>query len=92
MPKEYRSRTRIVLDLLRAVHREPGLGTTRLLFLANLSHERLQEYLGEVKTRGFVEETTASDKKSYKLTEVGQKFLTELERIHNFMADFGLGL
>lgn len=92
MAKEYRSRNRILLDLLRAVKNEPGIGTTRLLFLANLSHERLQEYLGDALKRGWVAETLDADRRTYGLTGEGQKFLGELDRIDRFMQDFGMGL
>lgn len=92
MAKEYRSRNKILLDLFRAVKAEPGIGTTRLLFHVNLSHERLQEYLGDVVQRGLIVEKRESDRKTYTLTESGQKFLGELDRIDRFMTDFGLGL
>ena len=92
MAKEYRSRNRILLDLLRAVKNEEGIGTTRLLFLANLSHERLQEYLGEGLQRGWILKTSASDRSTYRLTPEGQRFLGELDRIDRFMADFGMSL
>lgn len=92
MAKEYRSRNRILLDLLRAIKNEPSIGTTRLLFLANLSHERLQEYLGELKQRGWIAEEPQSDRRGYRLTEVGQRSLGELDRIDRLMADFGMNL
>lgn len=81
-----------MLDLLRALRDQPGLGTTRLLYAANLSHERLQEYLGDLKTKGLVVETAPSERKTYQLSEPGRKLLIELERIRSFMNDFGLGL
>ncbi len=92
MAKEYRSRNRILLDLLRAVKTEPGIGTTRLLFLANLSHERLQEYLGDCLKRQWVAESVESERRTYRITEAGQKFLGELDRIERFMQDFGMAL
>jgi predicted transcriptional regulator len=90
--KEYRSRNRILLDLLRAIKNEPGIGTTRLLFLANLSHERLQEYLQEVLRRAWVQETLEGDRRTYAVTPEGQRLLGELDRIDRFMQDFGMGL
>ena len=92
MAKEYRSRNRILLDLLRAVKNEPGIGTTRLLFLANLSHERLQEYLADVQRRGWVEERLEGDRRTYAVTAEGHRLLGELDRIDRFMQDFGMSL
>ena len=92
MAKEYRSRNRILLDLLRAVKNEPGIGTTRLLFFANLSHERLQEYVRDTLTKGWMKETLDGERRTYELTAEGQRFLGELDRIDRFMQDFGMGL
>jgi predicted transcriptional regulator len=92
MAKEYRSRNRILLDLLRAVKNEDGIGTTRLLFLANLSHERLLEYVGEALKRAWIVEETKDDRKTYHLTDAGQRILTELDRIERLMADFGMSV
>lgn len=92
MPREYRSRNRILLDLLRAVKQEPEAGTTRLLLLANLSHDRLQEYLSDALTRGLLVPDDSGDKKTFKLTPKGQDVLTELDRIQRVMADFGMSL
>ena len=91
MPREYRSRNRIVLDVLRAIHREPEIGTTYLLSLSNLSTERLQGYLAELVTKGLVVEEVGT-RRSYRLTEAGERFLAELSRLERFMADFGMTL
>ena len=92
MAREYRSRNRILLDILRAVKAEPNIGTTRLLFLSNLSHERFQEHVGEAVTRGLVAELVNSERRTYALTEKGQRVLAELDRVERFMADFGMNL
>lgn len=90
MPKEYRGRIRIIGDILHAVNTEPGIGVTRLLFLSNLSHDRLTDYLAELRTRELLEERESEGRRSYHLTERGHRFLAEIHRIRTFMADFGL--
>lgn len=90
MAKEYRGRIRIIGDILHAANVETGIGVTRLLFLSNLSHERLIDYLGELKTKGLLEEREAEGKKTFHVTEKGHRFLAEVRRIRTFMADFGL--
>lgn len=90
MPKEYRSRLRILHDILQTIQREPRLGTTRLLFLSNLSHDRLTDYVAELKKRHWVVETEKTGKRTYELSPDGHKFLAELRKIHAFVADFGL--
>jgi predicted transcriptional regulator len=90
MPKEYRGRIRILTDILHAANTEPGIATTRLLFLSNLSHDRLTEYLGELKQKGLIQESEAEGRRSYRLSDKGHVFLAEVRRIQSFMADFGL--
>lgn len=90
MPKEYRGRLGIIYDILHAINQEDGIGTTRLLFLSNLSHDRLRDYLAELKARGLVEERENTARRTLHLTEKGHRFLAEVQRIRSFMADFGL--
>lgn len=92
MPKEYRSRTRILYDILATVQKEPDVGPTRLLFLSNLSHDRLTEYVEDLKRRGLLQEREESARKTYRTTDAGNRFLAELRRIQDVMADFGLEL
>lgn len=90
MPREYRGRLGIIHDILHAINREDGIGTTRLLFLSNLSHERLRDYLGDLRARGLIGEREDAARRSYHLTDKGHRFLAEVQRIRSFMADFGL--
>jgi len=90
--REYRSRLRILLDLLRALAREPGIGSTRLLAAANLSTDRLQGYLAEMRDRGLLLERDLDGRRAFELSETGRRLLVELERIDRFMGDFGMSL
>lgn len=91
MPKEYRSRNRIMLDLMRAIRDEPGSGKTRLLAAANLSTDRLQGYLADLSSRGLIAEED-EDRSGFRLTPAGRSFIVELDRVDRFMGDFGLSL
>lgn len=90
MAKEYRGKIRIIGDILHAVNREPGIGITRLLFLSNLSHDRLTDYVSELRSKELLDERENEGKKAFHLTDRGHRFLAEIHRIKNFMADFGL--
>ncbi|HLE47233.1 MAG TPA: winged helix-turn-helix domain-containing protein [Candidatus Thermoplasmatota archaeon] len=92
MPKEYRGRIAIIHDILHAINNETGIGTTRLLFLSNLSHERLMDYLSELRTKELIAEAESSAKKAYQLTDKGHRFLAEVRRVRSLMADFGLDM
>jgi predicted transcriptional regulator len=91
--KEYRSKTRIKIDILRVIKRERGkCGPTRILYGANLSHDRLVRYLNHLKELQLIEEMKENDKTFYTLTEKGREFLNELSRIERFAEAFGITL
>lgn len=90
--KEYRSKSRILLDLLRGIRDEGRAGVTRLLLLANLSHPRLVAYLEELESKGWVESTEEGGRTLWQITSRGREVLAELARVEKVMQDFGLGL
>jgi len=88
--KTYRSRLKIVLDILKAIE-EGEDRVTRILLYANLSHERLVKYLDELVEKGLIE-TVEGGGKIYRLTEKGYRFLRELERAEKLAEAFGFRL
>lgn len=90
--KGYRSRSRLVLDLLAAIHAEGPVGVTRLLQVANLTHTKLQEMLYSFEERGWVAAVRESERVQWRLSENGAVVLAELRRIDAVMQDHGLGL
>lgn len=92
MAKSYRSRSRLVLDLLRAIRDEGDAYTTRLLLLANLTHSRLQTHVAEMQASGWIEPWTENERKGWRLTDEGRRVLAGLETVERTMQDFGLRL
>jgi predicted transcriptional regulator len=92
MAKPYRSRSRLVLDVLRAVRSEGKAQVTRLLLLANLTHPRLMEHLEPLVAKGWLSEVDADGHKAWTLTPAGQAAVVELERMEEALMDFGLAL
>jgi len=89
--KEYRSKARINIDILRVIKREGGkCGPTRILYGANLSHDRLIRYLTQLKELQLIAEVKENDKAFYVLTDKGKQFLNELSRIERFADAFGI--
>jgi len=88
LPK-YRSQMRIYVDIMRVIQRENNRAKpTRILYGANLSHDRLLKYLEELKTLDVIEETDG-DERLYNLTQKGIEFLNEFIRIEKFAGAFG---
>ena len=92
MKGPYRSRSRLVLDLLAAIEAEGPVGVTRLLLVANLTHGKLVELLASFERDGWVAADRAKERREWVLTEKGGRVLAELRRVDAVMQDYGLGL
>jgi predicted transcriptional regulator len=89
LPK-YRSQMRIYVDIMRVVQREENHAKpTRILYGANLSHDRLVKHLDELKTLGVIEEVPDGDDRFYRLTQKGTEFLNQFRSIERFAGAFG---
>ncbi|MGD9395853.1 MAG: winged helix-turn-helix domain-containing protein [Candidatus Thorarchaeota archaeon] len=91
--RAYRSRMRILADMMRAIQSEgeEGAGPTKILYAANLSHDRLTQYLDELIEKELIREVNPeSDNRIYFLTEKGREFLREFIRIERFSEAFGI--
>jgi predicted transcriptional regulator len=87
---KYRSQMKIYVDIMRVIQREENRAKpTRILYGANLSHDRLLKHLDELKALGVIEETIESDDKFYKLTQKGIEFLNQFRAVERFATAFG---
>jgi len=82
--KPYRSRLKIVLDILTAISEESGK-VSKILLYANLSYDRLMKYLKELLEKELIEEEMGE----YRLTEKGYRFLEQLRRAEKLAEAFG---
>ena len=92
MPKAYRSRGRVVMEILATLQREGPVGVTRLTSVANLTPGRVQEHLAEFEANGLVESRPGGDRAAWTLTPRGAQALEELRRVDRAMQDFGIHL
>jgi len=88
--KHYRSRIRIYFEILETIRLEGRAPPTHILYRANLSHERLQRYLAELKQVGAIEELVEDGRRWYRLTAKGANLLAALRRVIEFMEALGL--
>ncbi len=73
--KEYYSKARTYLDILNKIVNEGGrAGPTRILYGANLSHDRLTKHLAQLISLGLVVEGKEGDRVFYSLTEKSMAF------------------
>ncbi|MGV9169901.1 MAG: winged helix-turn-helix domain-containing protein [Promethearchaeia archaeon] len=90
---KYRSKIRILVDMMRTIKREGsnGVGPTRILYGANLSHDRLTQYLDELMEKKLVLENEIDENTCvYALTEKGREFLQEFKKVERFSEAFGI--
>jgi predicted transcriptional regulator len=87
-----RSALKIYLDMLVTVRDEGNTRPTRILYKANLSHDRLVKYLGELSSKGLIEERTDDDGKFYVLTQKGLDFINQIKKAEAFVMGFGLAI
>jgi len=89
MSKGYRSRIRILYDILYQIdilEMEEGVAKpTKIMYKANLSYERLKTYLDELTSKRLIKKV----EDGYRLTEQGAKFLMELQKVINLLKMFG---
>lgn len=85
-----RSALKIYLDILVTVRDEGNTKATKILYRANLSHDRLVKYLGELITKGLLEERQDEDTRYYTLTQKGLDFINQVKKAEAFVTGFGL--
>ncbi len=93
--RAYRSKMRILADMMRAIQSEgeDGAGPTKILYAANLSHDRLTQYLDELIEKDLIKETNpGNENRLYLLTEKGREFLREFVRVERFSEAFGIDI
>ncbi|NHJ13992.1 MAG: DUF4364 family protein [Candidatus Thorarchaeota archaeon] len=91
--RAYRSKIRILADMMRCIQEEAeeGAGPTKILYSANLSHDRLTQYLDELLEKELITQADEnSNNKVYRLTEKGRDFLREFAKMEKFSEAFGI--
>ena len=87
-----RSALKIYLDILVTVRDEGKCKPTRILYKANLSHDRLVKYIGELISKDLLEEKVEEDGKYYTLTQKGLDFINQVKKAEAFVMGFGLAI
>lgn len=83
-----RDRMKIYGDLLLIIEAETKRGKiilTRIQQKAHVPFDRLKIYLSELKELGLIQ-----DEASLKITEKGRQYITEYEKVTDFMKRMGL--
>ncbi len=76
-----RSKIQIAADILEIA--KNGSRKTRIMYLGNLSFDLLQKYLDSLVKTGLIE-IDERDKKTYKATEKGRRFLEDFRELQKY--------
>jgi predicted transcriptional regulator len=87
-----RDKIKIMHDMLELISTRDGKARpTHIMYKANLSHEMLVEYMNELKQKGFITEHIDKDnRRTYKITEKGSKFIAEYRAMTRFLTAYDL--
>ncbi len=87
-----RNKLEIIHDILKSIHDKGGvIKPTHLLYKSNLSHQRMKEYVDELKGKALMnEEIKDKDKHVFVLTQQGYEFLANFRKLKEFTDMFGL--
>jgi predicted transcriptional regulator len=64
---------------------------THILYKSNLSHQMMDEYMQELISKDFIEESATKTGKTYFLKPRGFDYLSKYKLIVDFVESFGLG-
>lgn len=90
--QRYRSKGRIMVDILRAIRQDGEAKITHILYRANLSYDRLIKYLDQLQESGFIEKIDIGDRIFFKITPKGDRFISEFRKIEEFAEAFGIDI
>ena len=82
----------IVADLLVATEQsgQEGIKTTSLLTKANLSHSRLEKFVGNLTGAGLVNKIEYDGKNVFVITPKGKQYLDQYRKFADVAESFGL--
>jgi predicted transcriptional regulator len=88
-----RTKMQIYIDILKNLQNSNGrMLKTHIVYKANLTHSRLKEYLDFLIFKEFIEEKKVGNENYFVITEKGQKFLSEVNRLRRISDAFGVPL
>ena len=87
-----RGRLQIIHDILSAIRNKGGtIKPTHLLYKSNLSHQMMNEYIKELKSKDFITEHEGKKgSKTFSLSKKGYEYLAEYRTVIRFIENFGL--
>lgn len=80
----------MIRDLLEILKKDREVKITHLIYKANLSNNSIKPYIEELTEKNMIEKCDEDDKKRFKITQKGLKFLDEYNKIVILSESYGL--
>jgi len=90
--KKYRSHVGVLLDILQAISEENEPTITRIIYRANISHDRLKKYISRLLEQGYIRKKEVNGRIIYFLTDKGVKLMRELQLVRSVFDVLGFQL
>ncbi|MFH1424893.1 MAG: winged helix-turn-helix domain-containing protein [archaeon] len=89
-PSTRRTKMEIIYDMLGSIRAKGGsIKPTHLMYKSNLSHKKMMEYVNELLEKTLITETETKEGKNYAITEAGDEFMAEYNKLKKFIDAFG---
>jgi predicted transcriptional regulator len=87
--KDKREKLQIIFDILKAIQ-DGKVKPTHIMYRANLSHDMMNFYINDLKSKKFIFESKEKNGKIYTLTQKGFDYISKYKTIVDFIDTFGL--
>ncbi len=87
-----RDKLEIIYDILKSIQdkRAGKIKPTHLMYKSNLSHQRMKEYVDELKTKQMIQEINEDGQLYFIITDKGHEFLANFKKLREFTEVYGL--
>jgi predicted transcriptional regulator len=86
-----RTKMQIYIEILRNLQKSGGsMRKTHIVYKANLTHMRLKEYMDYLLAKEFIEEHVKGRETTFEITDRGEKFLVDMNKLKKLSDAFGV--
>jgi len=86
-----RDKIEIISDILTSIQEKNNkIKITHILYKANLSYNKLKEYLDELLNKNLIEEYYDKKHKYFRLTKKGNEYLEKIKQMTKFIETFDI--
>lgn len=87
-----RNKLEVIRDILDVLQKNRQVKITHLIYKANLSNNSIKPYIENLLKNKMMEEFTLKEQKLFRITQKGNEFLDEFNKIKIFSESYGLDI